>query len=148
MKLRYRRVSLRETAASVQMERMLDYLWDASRNRGLGVSGEWRPSADVYQTADALAVVVELAGMDEEEIIVTLFADVLVIEGERLPSGLPQGDYTYHEAGIRYGRFRVEVLLPAPVEADQTQARYENGFLTIILPKQTVQLRKGLVGDG
>ena len=43
----------------------------------------WRPPTDVYETADELIVVIELAGISEEDMTVTLFSDLLVVEGRR-----------------------------------------------------------------
>lgn len=139
MKLRYQRVRYRGPAASGrQLEQMLDYLWDASRSTPWSLHGEWRPPVDVYQTAGEVSVLVELAGMDEEEIEVTLFDDVVIITGERAPLIHPGEDLQYHEAGVRYGRFRAEVFLPVSVNADATQAQYDNGLLRISLPKQSI----------
>ena len=141
MKLRYRRVSYGSVSAtSRQMERMLDYLWDTSRAATMGLRGEWRPPVDVYQTGDAVAIVMEIAGMNEEDIEVVLFDDVIVVTGERKPLREVDEDLTYHEAGVRYGRFRAEVLLPAPVDAENTQAVYENGFLSVRLPKRVTRM--------
>lgn len=142
MKLRYQRVSYRGTAAANrQMERMLDYLWDTSRNTPWGAHGEWRPPIDVYQTTGEVSVLVELAGMNEEDIEVILYEDVVVITGERKPFAFTGEDLTYHEAGVRYGRFRAEVFVPVAVDADEAQALYENGFLRIRLPKPHVRLQ-------
>jgi hypothetical protein len=77
----------------------------------------------------------ELAGMREEDIEVTLYEDALVVTGRR-DEDPDHGDTTfYHEAQIRYGTFRAEVLLPTAVDRDHVEARYENGFLRISLPK-------------
>ncbi len=142
MKLSYRRVNLRGSGiGEEQFDRVLDYLWDASRTGALGAYGEWRPPVDVCQTEKEVRVLVELAGMREDDIEVTLFEDVILITGEREASA-PTGDgLTYHEAGIRYGRFRVEVFLPSTVEPDRVQAVYENGFLRIDLPKRLVSIQ-------
>ncbi len=148
MKLRFQRVSYCNSgSAEKELERMLDYLLDASRSTAVNMRGEWRPPVDVYQTEHELAVLMELAGMNEEEIEVILFDDVLVVKGERKPALTSGGDLTYYEAGVRYGKFRAEVVLPAVVDADNVQAEYENGFLKVILPKLSVRLRPTLVSD-
>jgi HSP20 family molecular chaperone IbpA len=150
MKLRYQRVSYRTSAsAGRHLERMLDYLLDASRSTAaINERGEWRPPVDVYETESELAVLVELAGMDEEDIEVVLFDDVIVVKGERRPAFGADEDPTYYEAGVRYGRYRAEVFLPVAVDADRVQARYDNGFLRIRLPKpSSVRLRPAMVSD-
>ncbi|MCC6314332.1 MAG: Hsp20/alpha crystallin family protein [Thermomicrobiales bacterium] len=94
----------------------------------------WRPPADVYETAGAIVVTVELAGVDEDAIDVALFEDALVVAGQRRLA-LPEGRGVYHVADIRQGPFRLELPLPAPVDADRVDAHYDRGLLRITLGK-------------
>ena len=78
---------------------------------------------------------VDLAGVEEDDLEVQLFEDMLVVEGRRrLPSC--QEGAVYHAVGIRQGPFRVELPLPAPVDAERVEARYDRGLLRITLPKR------------
>jgi HSP20 family molecular chaperone IbpA len=78
---------------------------------------------------------VELAGVDEDDFEVQLFEDVLVVEGHRRLPSCAEGA-VYHAAGIRQGPFQVEVVLPAAVDPERIEARYERGLLRITLPKR------------
>lgn len=98
---------------------------------------QWRPPADIHETPDTIVVKMELAGMREEDIEVTLYEDALVVTGRREDDSDHDNTVYYHEAQIRYGPFRAEVLLPGPVRRDAVEARYENGFLRVMLPKVT-----------
>lgn len=139
MKLKYMRVSYGLPANSARsMERILEGLWDVSRTSVLGAFGEWRPPIDVYQTDEHITVQMEMAGVQEDNVDVTLFDDVLVIKGTREPQTHRGEQVIYHEAGIRYGQFKAIVYLPAPVDGERTDANYINGFLTVTLPKQPV----------
>jgi HSP20 family protein len=91
--------------------------------------------ADIREAAEYIIVTIELAGMKEEEIEVTLYEDALIISGERRDEGGYQDNLYYREAQIHYGPFRVEVLISVPIERDAVTARYENGFLWVTLPK-------------
>ena len=94
----------------------------------------WRPATDVVETARAITVTVELAGVDEEDVAVLLFEDVLVVEGRReLPRC--EGDGVYRVAAIRQGPFRVEVPLPVRIDPKGVAARCERGLVCIRLPK-------------
>ncbi len=96
----------------------------------------WHPDMDVYETATALTVTVELAGVDVERLEFVLFEDALVIEGSR---SLPvTDDGVYHAAGIRQGPFRVEVPLPVQIEGDRVEASYDRGLLLVRVPKAAV----------
>lgn len=110
-------------------------VWTSDRLRIL-VQACWRPDADLYETAAALEVAVELAGVDEDDVDIQLFDNVLVVEGRRrLPPATAEA--LYHAAGIRQGAFRVALPLPAPVDPDRVEARYERGLLRITLPKRS-----------
>jgi HSP20 family protein len=140
MRMRYRQVTYRSIdGSSKQMEqRYRQLLNDAlhqSQQSILHSSTTWRPLADICESAEGMTVKVELAGMKEEEIAVTLYENALVISGERLDEhDETHKNLCYHEAQIRYGPFRVEVFIPVPVERDSVTARYENGFLWVTLP--------------
>ncbi|MDQ3412216.1 MAG: Hsp20/alpha crystallin family protein [Chloroflexota bacterium] len=99
-----------------------------------GQPSPWRPATEVYETREALVVRAEIAGMDEGQLSVDIDGDMLVIRGER-PDRCPDGRRSYHEARIPYGAFRADIYIPFPVDADQTVAEYENGFLRIVLPR-------------
>lgn len=94
----------------------------------------WRPPVEVFETEDTLEVVVEIAGMNPEEIDIVLEGDVLSIQGER-PDPCATSNRSYHIARIGYGPFGVEFRLPFQVESDAAEATYENGFLRISLKR-------------
>jgi HSP20 family protein len=133
--MRYRRLSYRYTmVVRPGQTSPLGDIWQSDRLRLL-VQPRWRPDADTYETATTVEILVDLAGVEEDDLEVQLFEDVLVVEGRRqLPSC--QEGAVYHAAGIRQGPFRVELPLPAPVDAERVEARYERGVLRITLPKR------------
>lgn len=140
MRMRYRQVTYRYTDGSQQeRDRYYRQLWhDALRQSQQALlqhSVTWRPLADIRESAEVMTVKIELAGMREEDIDVTLYADALVVSGERLDDHKQGETVYYHEAQIRYGPFRVEVFIPSPVDREAVTARYENGFLWVDLPK-------------
>jgi len=140
MRIRYRHVTYRYTDGSQQqLERHYRQLvHDALRQSHQSIlqrSATWRPLADIRESAEMLMVKIELAGMKEEEIDVTLYEDALVVSGERHEEPEGNENVYYHEAQIRYGPFRIEVLLLLPIDREGVKARYENGFLWVDLPK-------------
>jgi HSP20 family protein len=140
MHIRYRYVTYRYTDGSQrQLERHYrQLLHDALRQSHQSIlqrSAAWRPLADIRESAETLTVKIELAGVKEEEIDVTLYEDALVVSGERHEEPGHSENVYYHEAQIRYGPFRIEILLLVPVDQEGVEARYENGFLWVDLPK-------------
>ncbi|MBN1955999.1 MAG: Hsp20/alpha crystallin family protein [Anaerolineae bacterium] len=91
----------------------------------------WEPPTDVYETEEGLVVQVEIAGICEDDIDITLNERTLVIQGVRVDA---ERKRSYHQMEIRYGEFRSEVYLPAAVDAERVEATYENGLLRICFP--------------
>jgi HSP20 family molecular chaperone IbpA len=129
----YRRITYRYARVRTDPTWPFDGVWESEQLRLL-LQARWRPDADIYETPGTIEMVIDLAGVDEEDFEVQLFDNALVIEGRRqLPSG-PE-DAVYHAAGIRQGLFRVELPLPARVDPDRVGAHYERGLLHVTLPK-------------
>ena len=111
-------------------------VWDSFHSWAVPSAVVWRPPTDVYETPDTLIAMVELAGVSEEHIEVTLFHDLLIVEGERRQPPLPEAEMSAcHQLGIKYGPFRSEIRIPYPVDQDAVHAEYKNGMLTITLRK-------------
>jgi len=133
--MRYRRSSYRYTmVVRSGQDRPFGDRWPSEHLRLL-LQGRWAPDSDTYETARTVEVVVDLAGVDEDDFEVHLFEDALLVEGRRqLPAHHEEA--VYHTAGIRQGLFRVEIPLPVPVDSERVEARYEHGLLRITLPKR------------
>jgi HSP20 family protein len=99
-------------------------------------AGGWRPPTDIHETADAYFVKLEIAGMAEDAIEVTLYEDAVVVSGTREDENALEEGATFHEAQIRYGPFQAAIPLPTPIERTGAEARYHNGFLRLRLPKK------------
>jgi HSP20 family protein len=133
--MRYRRLSYRY-AMVVRSGRTWPFgeLSQSDRLRLL-IEPRWRPDADTYETASTVEIIVDLAGVDEDDFEVQLFEDALVVEGRRRPPSCQEGA-VYQAASIRQGPFRMELPLPAPVDPERVDARYDRGLLCITLPKR------------
>lgn len=140
MRIRYRYATYRYSDGSQQeLERYYRQLVsDALRQSHQSIlqrSATWRPLADIRESVEKMTVKIELAGVKEEEVDIILYKDALVVSGERHDDIGHDEQLYYHEAQIRYGPFRVEVLILSPIDRDNITARYENGFLWVDLPK-------------
>src|SRR5512144_2386985 len=115
--MRYRRLSYRYTVVTHQAG-----TWPIAvpwREPLLGVvlgRSLWRPDADMCESKHRVSIVVDLAGVQEDDFEVQLFDDALVVEGQRHLPPCDEGA-VYHRAGIRQGPFRLELPLPAPIDA-------------------------------
>ncbi len=106
------------------------------RPAGAQGMGLWAPAVDVRETNDEIHVMAELPGLKPEDVSVTVENGVLTISGEKkheVQEGKEEGNYYLFER--RYGRFERSFTLPRTVNADQVNARFRDGVLTIVLPK-------------
>jgi HSP20 family protein len=92
----------------------------------------WRPPTDVYEMADCVVVKVEIAGMEQENFSISLDAKKLTISGVRYD---PAAKVGYQQMEILYGHFETHVHLPRAIDEDKIEATYQNGFLSVRLPK-------------
>ena len=94
----------------------------------------WSPPTDEYETEDAYIVLVEIAGIRDDDFEISLENNTLLISGIR-------SDFlerrAYQQMEIRFGKFATSVNLPGPVNIEQARAEYQGGFLTVTLPKAT-----------
>lgn len=89
---------------------------------------------DVMEDDDAYTVKASVPGIDPNDIEITLTDNVLTIKGEsKEEKDVEEKNYRIHER--RFGTFSRSVSLPVPVESDKVDATYENGVLTLHLPK-------------
>ena len=132
--MRYRRLSYRY--AMVVRPGRAGWFDDFRQTERIRLLAEdcWRPDADTYETARTVEIVVDLAGVREEDFEVALFEDALVVEGRRRLAA-PEATI-FHAVTIRQGPFRLELPLPGAVDADRVDARYDRGLLLITLPKR------------
>ncbi|NWF65538.1 MAG: Hsp20/alpha crystallin family protein [Chloroflexi bacterium] len=99
-------------------------------------SNVWEPPTDVYETEEEYIVRMEIAGMREEDFDVSIQHDTLIITGNRPHFPARRA---YYQMEIRSGRFATVIELPGHVNVDRALAEYQDGFLTIALPKETSQ---------
>lgn len=119
------------------MHDVLDRLLDEGLSRPFS-RAMWEvpsmPSMDLYQTNDAVVVKMGLPGVKPEDIQVSVANGVLSIRGE-VKEEKEEKEKTYHLRERRYGSFSRSVDLPSNVSADKAEAQFENGILTLTMPK-------------
>lgn len=114
----------------------MDRLFDEAFTRpfSLGNGGWSVPAVDMYQTDNDVVVKAALPGIKPDEVQINITGDVLTIKGETKQESESK-DKTYHLREQRWGAFERSLILPTAVIADKAKAEFENGVLTITLPK-------------
>ncbi|MFO1056546.1 MAG: Hsp20/alpha crystallin family protein [Dongiaceae bacterium] len=129
-----------------EINRMVDDVFrgaglPAGRGEGQGAGGApVNAHMDVAETEKELRITAELPGVSEQDVEVTLEDDLLTIRGEKKHERKDEQE-NYHFVERSYGRFQRSLRLPFPAEPDQVQARFDNGVLTVTVPKSERQQR-------
>ena len=92
------------------------------------------PALDVYQTDKDVVVKASLPGVKPEEVEVSITGDMLTIKGEHKEEE-EEKKANYFRKELRYGTFQRSMALPCEVKSEKAEANFENGVLTITLPK-------------
>lgn len=114
----------------------MDRLFDDAFTRPINLrDGGWSaPAIDMYQTDDEVVVKAALPGFKADEVQINITGDVLTIRGE-LKHEEEKKERAWHIREQRWGSFERSVALPTAVTSDKANADFENGILTITLPK-------------
>jgi HSP20 family protein len=116
----------------------MDRLFDDAFTRPLGHIGNgnhWSvPAVDMYQTDNEVVVKAALPGIKPEEVQINVTGEMLTIKGETRQKEDVK-EKAYHIREQRWGMFERTIGLPTLVVADKAKANFENGVLTITLPK-------------
>ena len=97
-----------------------------------GIEGEL--AVDVYQTDDEIVVQSAIAGVEPEDLDITVERDTVTIRGER-GNGMTEHTKNYFHQECYWGMFSRQIILPEEVSPGGAEASMKNGILTLRLPK-------------
>ena len=98
-------------------------------------SGAWIPSVDIYETEQNIVLTAELPGVDPKDVEATVHEGTLYLKGERkYEKEVKEESYRHVERA--YGSFARSFELPTSVDADNVQAEFKDGVLTLTMPKK------------
>jgi HSP20 family protein len=118
------------------INRIFDDFWKRF-DQPFSALGRWEsggPRTDIAETDNALEVSVELPGIDQKEVDISLTDNSLTIQGEK-KSEREESKKGYHLSERSYGSFYRSIPLPSGVDTDKASAEFKNGILTVTLPK-------------
>ncbi|HET7099633.1 MAG TPA: Hsp20/alpha crystallin family protein, partial [Terriglobia bacterium] len=95
----------------------------------------WVPPADIYETDDSLVLKAELPGINPDEVEIRVEDNTLYLKGER-KFEKDVKEENLHRVERSYGTFTRSFALPNTIDADKVKAAYENGILTLTMPKR------------
>ena len=113
----------------------MDHLFDDAFTRPLTLRDGWSaPAIDMYQTDDEIVVKASLPGVKADEVQINITGEILTLKGETKQVD-EKKEQAWHMREQRWGTFERSIALPTEVVADNARAEFENGILTITLPK-------------
>jgi HSP20 family protein len=116
------------------MDRVFEDSFIRPRGGWLAPMGAANLAIDMYETKDEVVVKAALPGIKPEEVEVSITGNTLTINGEsKEEHEVKEQDYIRKER--RYGSFSRSVTLPSGLKADKAEATFENGVLTLKVPK-------------
>jgi HSP20 family protein len=118
-----------------EMNRLFDTFLGRSGQGGSPAGRTWLPAVDMSETKDDLVLRVELPGVREKDVTVSITGDLLTIRGERRWNDEEVRDQKFLHVERVYGQFERLIQLPLAVQADKVKATYRDGVLEVRLPK-------------
>jgi HSP20 family protein len=115
----------------------MDRLFDDAFTRPLSIRDGWSmstPAIDMFQTENDVVVKASIPGLKAEDVQINITGDVLTLKGE-VKQEEERNDKAWHIREHRFGSFERSVALPTAVKTEKAEAVFENGILTVTLPK-------------
>lgn len=99
---------------------------------------EWKelafPQVNLWANGDEAVLTAELPGVDPGKVDISVMGDELTLQGER-EAAKPEEGTVCHRCERKAGKFSRSLELPFEVDGDKVSARYEQGVLTVHLPR-------------
>lgn len=111
------------------LAQLVEMKWDSPLSQC-----DWVPSIDISETKDSLIARIEVPGMEQRDIQISLQESLLTIKGEKKQE-MQDKEERYHRVERCYGAFTRNVRLPVAVEPSRVSATVKNGVLTVRLLK-------------
>ena len=95
---------------------------------------DWSPAVDIIENNDAYVLKAELPGMKKDDVKITLENNILTIRGEK-KNDTETKEENFQRLERRYGVFERSFTIPGTIKADNIDAQFTNGLLSLTLPK-------------
>lgn len=111
-----------------------DVLPEFNGQAASGLSAAWVPPVDILEQADGIRIIAELPGVNSSDVKIAVEDNVLTIQGVKQQVAEEKTERV-HRYERTYGAFERSFTLPHTVDTGNIKAIYENGVLTVTLPK-------------
>ena len=131
------------------LRREIDRLFDDMfGHMALQSQSGWSPAVDIREDDKELSILAELPGMNPEEVEITSDNGILTIRGEKSEIRREGEERRYHLVERNYGTFTRSFQLPQGVDESKIEAGFDNGLLTVRIPKAALPQPKRIAIHG
>ncbi len=116
-----------------EINRAFDDFWRLGRRGGIAPAGWW-PPVDIKESEEEFRLVAELPGLTKDDVKLSFTENVLTLRGEK-KTELENEKDSWHQVERSFGAFERNFHLSCPVDPGKVKAQFENGVLTVTLPK-------------
>jgi HSP20 family protein len=117
-----------------QMNQIFDRMTTATDRDRQSNGTSFIPAAEIHETDNEVKLHMEVPGVDAKDLDIKVTEDAVAITGER-KSKIENEDRGMRRSEFRYGRFQRIIPLPSPIQNDKVQADFQNGVLSLTMPK-------------
>ena len=122
----------------VTLRDAMDRLFDEAFTRPWGALDGWRgiaaPSVDMFETENDVVIKASVPGLKADDVQINVTGEMLTLKGETKET-TEENEKSYHMREQRYGAFERSISLPTLVTPEKAKAEFEDGILTVTLPK-------------
>jgi len=127
---------LRDLLASQrEFDRLFRGAFSPALSEGELSTRTWAPPVDIYENGDSLVLKAELPGINPDEVEIRVEDNTLYLKGERKFEKEVK-EQNYHRVERSYGTFTRSFSLPNSIDADKVAANFQDGVLTLTMPKK------------
>jgi HSP20 family molecular chaperone IbpA len=119
----------------IQMRRLMDDMLYQLSPRFMIDQRIWSPQMDIMETPDSFIIIADVSGLKKDEIRISVKRNVVLLAGKRQRAPMDNA-VRYLQMEIEYGSFERTFELPVLVDESQIKAHYQDGLLTVVLPKK------------
>jgi HSP20 family protein len=120
-----------------EWDRTFDHLLRSWPTPELPSEFSWNPSVDIAETDDEIVVKAEIPGVSKDDIDITVDNNQLILSGEKRQE-VEEKEKNYYRVERSYGSFKRIFNLPSTADVGKVEAAYDDGVLTIQIPKTEV----------
>jgi HSP20 family protein len=123
------------------LRHQMDRLFEDLASSNYRAETNWQPAIEMMDRDDKIVIKASLPGVEPKDIDVSVSRDTVKLSGERSQENTTENK-GFYRSEFSYGKFERTVKLPVAIKNDSVKAEFNNGVLTLELPKVEIPQNK------